>query len=307
MRSATPILNRADLGLLALLTLFWGVNWPVMKFAVLDYAPLAFRSLSILLGIVALGFYMLARGERFFVPRHERLRVVQLAVGNMMIWHLFAIYALKFLTSGRAAILGYTMPIWALLASVLFFKDRFTWRGSVGVILALSATVLLAIEEFSSLVGQPLGLGLMMVAAVGWGLGTAMMKHLHVSISNAALTFWMMLVTSIAVVLSSLLLEHDAYRWPNTGQWLTIIYNAIIVFGFCHIAWFRLARKLPPVASSLSIMLIPPIGLFTGAWTLNETIGPFDIAALVLILLSMAVVLLPRRRTEPASVSTEPQ
>ena len=54
-------------------------------------------------------------------------------------------------------------------------------------------------------------------------------------------------------------------------------------------------------------MLIPPIGVFTGAWALNETIGPFDIAALVLILLSMAVVLLPRRRTEPASVSTEPQ
>ena len=301
------MLNRADLGLLALLTLFWGVNWPVMKFAVLDYPPLAFRSLSILLGILAVGCYMHARGERFFVPRHERFRVAQLAVGNMMIWHLFAIYAIKFLTSGRAAILGYTMPIWALLASVLFFKDRFTWRGSLGVVLALSATVLLAIEEFSSLVGQPLGLGLMMVAAVGWGLGTAMMKHLHVSVSNAALTFWMMLITSIAVVLSSLLLEHDAYSWPNTGQWLTIIYNAIIVFGFCHIAWFRLARKLPPVASSLSIMLIPPLGVFTGAWALNETIGPFDIAALVLILLSMAVVLLPQRRAEPTSVSTEPQ
>ncbi len=302
------MLNRVDLILLGLLTLFWGVNWPVMKYAVLDYPPLAFRGLSMGLGILALIAYMAIRHESFVVPRHERRRVLQLAVGNMLIWHLFAIYAIKFLTSGRAAIIGYTMPVWALLASVLLFKDRFTWRGTAGVVLALCATLLLAIEEFSSLVGQPIGLALMLVAAMGWGLGTAMMRNLHVSISNAALTLWMMTITFCTVMMGSVVLELPAIRWPHTGEWMAIIYNAIIVFGFCHIAWFRLARKLPPVASSLSIMLIPPLGVFSGAWSLGETVGPFDLAALALILLSMAVVLLPRRsKAAGPGPSAEPQ
>ena len=40
-------------------------------------------------------------------------------------------------------------------------------------------------------------------------------------------------------------------------------------------------------------MLIPPIGVFTGALSINESVGVYDIAALLLILVSMAVVFLP--------------
>ena len=84
---------------------------------------------------------------------------------------------------------------------------------------------------------------------------------------------------------------------PTIGEWGAILYNAILVFGLCHIIWFRLARKLPPIASSLSIMLIPVLGVFSGAWALNETIGVYDISALALILIAMAVVLLPQKKS----------
>jgi len=76
-----------------------------MKYAVLDYPPLMFRSWSMGIGIVCLGLYMLVLGEQFKVPKAERRQVVQLAFGNMLIWHLFSIYAIKYLTSGRAAII----------------------------------------------------------------------------------------------------------------------------------------------------------------------------------------------------------
>lgn len=298
-------LSRTDLILLTLLTLFWGINWPVMKFAVLEYPPLAFRALSMCIGIAGLWVWMKIRKESFFVPITERKRLVHLAIGNMVIWHLFAIYAIKYLSSGRAAIIGYTMPVWALLASVLFFKDRLTWRGGVGVLLAMLATLLLTIDELGSLLGKPLGLVLMTIAAIGWGIGTAMMNHMKVSISNASLTFWMMVLTCTVLALGSALLEMHDWRMPHFGEWMTIFYNAFVVFCFCHIAWFRLARKLPPVASSLSIMLIPPLGVIAGAWSLGETVSAWDVSALLLILLSMAAVLVPGRKTKPATA--EPQ
>ena len=306
MSNPSASLSRLDLVLLTLLTVFWGVNWPIMKYALLDYPPLTFRSLCMLFGIVALGAYILATGDKLHVPRQERRRVLQLSVGNMMVWHFFAMYAIKMLSSGRAAIIGYTMPVWALLASILFFRGTFTWRGGLGVVLALAATVLLAAHEFSSMMGKPLGLGLMMVAAISWGIGIAMMNHMKVSISNAALTFWMMVLTAFLLSTGALLTEASQWRWPRPGEWAAILYNAIIVFGVCHVIWFRLARKLPPTASSLSIMLIPVLGVFTGAWALDETIGPYDIGALVLILLAMAVVLMPRREPKQ-SAPVEPQ
>lgn len=293
------VLSRTDLFLLSLLTFFWGINWPVMKFAVLTYPPFAFRGLSIAIGLIAIGGYMAFRKDSFFVPQSERRSLLKLVLGNMVVWHLLAIYAIKHLTSGRAAILGYTMPVWAMLFSVLFYKKEFTSRGALGVALALIATLLLAVEEFTSLIGQPIGLILMLLAAMGWGLGTVMMNHTQMSISNASLTFWMMGLTAIVITFASAVVESSQWRLPNMGEWGAILYNGILVFGLCHIIWFRLARKLPPVASSLSIMLIPVLGVFSGAWALGERVGGFDISALILILAAMAVVLLPARKPDP--------
>jgi drug/metabolite transporter (DMT)-like permease len=179
---------------------------------------------------------------------------------------------------------------------VFFFKGEFTWRGGLGVLLALCATLLLAAEEFSAFLGQPLGLGFMLIAAMGWGLGTAMMNHLKVSASNTALSFWMMSFTCTFVLAAAVLLESADWRWPNFGEWMAILFNAFVIFGFCHVVWFRLARKLPPVVSSLSIMLIPALGVFSGVVGLGEKLGPYDLGALVFILLSMAAVLIPQRR-----------
>ena len=45
-------LNRKDLILLALLTLSWGFNWPIMKIGVQDFPPLTFRTLGMLGGLI---------------------------------------------------------------------------------------------------------------------------------------------------------------------------------------------------------------------------------------------------------------
>jgi drug/metabolite transporter (DMT)-like permease len=74
-----------------------------------------------------------------------------------------------------------------------------------------------------------------------------------------------------------------------------ILYNAVGVFGFAHAAWFYLARGLPPVASSISVMMIPVLGVFSGAWVLGEVLHWQDFAAVALIVTAIALVLLGRR------------
>ncbi len=83
-------------------------------------------------------------------------------------------------------------------------------------------------------------------------------------------------------------------RWPNSVEWSAIAYNSILVFGFAQIAWFRLVSLLPPVASSLSVMMIPVIGLFCGIFMVGETPHWQDYAALVSILIAIGTVLWPQ-------------
>ncbi|MGD9946744.1 MAG: EamA family transporter, partial [Burkholderiaceae bacterium] len=87
--------------------------------------------------------------------------------------------------------------------------------------------------------------------------------------------------------------------WPlhaPAASWGAVLYNSFVVFGLVQVIWFRMASTLPPVASGLSLMLIPVTGLFTGALMLGERITWLDLAALLSILLAMATVLLPARR-----------
>jgi drug/metabolite transporter (DMT)-like permease len=69
----------------------------------------------------------------------------------------------------------------------------------------------------------------------------------------------------------------------------------VIIFGFAHAAWFFLARSLPPIASTLSVMMIPILGVFSGALGLGEVLHWQDWAAVVLMVVAIASVLAPRR------------
>ena len=294
--SAGSEINSLDLLLILLVTVSWGLNYPIMKFVVTSYPPLTFRAFTFTIGFVLLGAYALRRGESLHIPVSERWLAFKLGMPNMVLWHLGLIYGVTLLNSGRAAIVGYTMPVWALLASVLMFKNTLTVRGIMGVVCSLLATFLLARDEMSNFAGQPFGLACTLAAAMAWGVGNAMMKNCKISISSMALTFWMLLLAAICFTVLAFVFEQDRWAWPTWMQFAAIFYAGAVTFAISYVAWFRVARKLTPVASGLSIMLVPMVGLSGGYWMLNEVVGLADITALFLILLAMAIVLIPRRQ-----------
>src|SRR5690606_34427871 len=108
----------------------WGINWPIMKIGVQDFPPLTFRVLSMMIGLPAI--WIVARMQRapLTLRPDQWLPVVRLTIPNMLIWHSLIVYAVRMLSSsGRAAILGYTMPVWAVLAGVIFFRDKVPARA----------------------------------------------------------------------------------------------------------------------------------------------------------------------------------
>lgn len=293
--SKPATINGVDLMLILIVTCSWGINYPVMKFVVMQYPPATFRTLTFILGTLAIGVYAVWKGESLKVPLSERWLTLKLSIPNMVLWHLGLVYGLTLLGSGRTAIIGYTMPVWTLLASVVFFSEKLTWRTSLAVACSLLATVLLAQQELSHFAGQPLGLVYVFSAAIAWGIGNAMMKNAKLSISSVSLTFWSLLAGAVVFSLFAIGLESSRWRWPSLIEWLAIAYGGLVTFALSYVAWFRVARKLSPVASGLSIMLVPVVGVMGGAVVLGETIVRFDLIALGFILLAMGLVLAPRK------------
>lgn len=291
--------SRFQLWLLGLLTIVWGLNWPVMKLGISgEYPPLLFRTLSLWLGLPVLALGLKWLNVSFVIPRQHWRELFRLAVFNMFIWHGTMILAVTLLTSGRAAILGYTMPIFSALIGAIFFKAVLSGRSWMGVFAACMGVSLLLWHELSSLTGKPLGVALALLAASTWALGTQMLRRTTMPVPTLALSFWMTAMTAVVMTVLTILFERDAWRLPSTVNLAGIVYNAVLVFGFAHAVWFYLARSLPPVASTLSVMFIPVLGVFAGAAWLCEQLHWQDYAATALMVAAIGSVLLPTKKQD---------
>ena len=297
-------LSRRQWILLVLLTLVWGLNWPVMKFGVTGFPPLTFRALCMWLGLPLLGSFLLLRRVPFGIGREHWPELAMLTVFNMFFWHTLAILAIQSLSSGRAAILGYTMPVFSALIGAFWFGQRLPGRAWAGVGAAALGVLLLLWHEVTALSGKPLGVAMMLVAAATWAIGTQQMRRTRMAAPTLAISFWMTAITTLWMSLLCILFERDAWLAPNPAQWAAIVYNAIGVFAFAQVVWLMLARELPPIASTLSVMLIPVLGVFSGAWWLGERLHWEDWAAVALVMLAIATVLWPTRSARAAAAVT---
>ena len=123
--------------LLAALSLFWGLNWPVMKVVLGEIPVLPFRALCLigsgplLLAIAAL------RGDSLALRRHEIGPLLLAALLNVTLWHLFSAYGVSLMPAGRASIIAYTMPAWAMLLGAVVLGEPFGMRGHLALVLGM--------------------------------------------------------------------------------------------------------------------------------------------------------------------------
>lgn len=288
-------ISRRQLVALVALTLMWGVNWPMMKFSLRELSPLYFRAVTMTGGALMLYALYRARGSAMGLPRATWLPVLMLALPNILGWHLFSILGVAELASGRAAILGFTMPIWTVLLAIVFFGEPLTRRAIVSVACGSVAVALLVAHEITSLAGRPLGILWMQIAALSWALGTVLMRRTTLKLPTEAITVWMMLLSSVGFWVVAGWLE----PWPSwqfsAPMWASLAWGMVINYGIAQIIWFGMARSLPPQASTFAIMAVPLVGTLSATFIVGEAPRMLDFVAAGFIMVAIASALLPRR------------
>ncbi|HTQ76479.1 MAG TPA: EamA family transporter [Burkholderiales bacterium] len=281
---------------LAGLTLVWGFNWTAMKVAISEIAPLTFRTLCLGIGAGVLFGCLRASRQPLAVPRDQWGRLVLIAFFSITCWNLLVVFGLRLIPSGRAAILAYTMPAWAIPLSVLILGERITARKLAGLGLGMAGMLLLVWDEFARLHGAPLGAALVLCAAITWAVGTLLQKRFPVRAPVAAYTAWIMLLGGVPIYIGALLLEDFTRLGAASPRALAATaYNALFAFAWGHWAWIRLATSMSVTAFSLSMLVIPVVGVFSGMLFLGERPGWAEYAALAFVLGSLATVVAPQR------------
>lgn len=282
---------------LAGLTFVWGFNWTAMKVAISEVAPFTFRTLCLGLGSGLLFAYLRATKQPLTIARDQWPRLALTALFLITAWNILVVFGLRYIPSGRAAILAYTMPAWAIPLSVLILGERVTPRKMLGLALGMAGMALLLWDEIARLQGAPLGALLVLGAAFTWAIGTLLQKKYPVRAPLPTYTAWMLLVGGVPIYAGMLLFEDmgkiaDISLWPA----LATAYNVLFSFAWGHWAWLKLATSMSVTVFSLSMLVIPVVGVFSGMLFLGERPGWPEYAALALVLGSLATVIVPQRR-----------
>jgi drug/metabolite transporter (DMT)-like permease len=277
---------------LAALTLAWGFNWTALKVALSEVPPWTFRSLCLGLGSAVLFAALRAGGQPLAVPKGQWRRLALLAFLNITCWNMLIAFGVALIPSGRASILAYTMPLWAIPLSVWLLGERITRGRLAGLALGMLALMLLLGENLIRLGAAPLGSLLVLAAALTWALGTVLQKRFPVKMPLGAYTAWMLLAGGVPIFIGAAAFEDvRTLRHVSLAPALGVAYNVFVSFAFAHWAWIKLATSVSVSVFSLSMLIIPVIGVLSGAVFLGERPSWAEITALACVLGALATVI----------------
>lgn len=284
---------KTKLGILLLVCLWfvWGTSWPAMRIVFTELPVWQFRAVTCAFSGAALLLIALAVKQRWRVPRRHWAALVLAAFFNMTLWQVLVGYGLIYIGAGHAAIIVYTLPIWTAILSILFLKEAMSWRTVLALIFGLAGVLVLLSSDFEKIGTNPIGAVFVLGAAVSWAIGTIIVKRVHWTIDLYALAGWQLLIGLIPIAVIALATERFALHEASVQAMWAGLYVMFLGLIAGYALWFKIIEILPVTIASIGALMIPVIGVASGALILGEPVGWIEGLALVLVLGAVSLVL----------------
>lgn len=269
----------------------WAVNWPLMKILLRDWPPLFARGLAGVIAALILALLAVVRGQSLKVPAGVVPRLLFGAFTNVFAWMGFSTIAMKFVSVGEGALIIYTMPIWATLLAWPILRKRPTVWDVAALVLGMGGVALLLGGPgivFDS--GQLAGIVLSLSAAILFALGNVVNPR-PLPIPPLAAVSWQVGIGCLAMFVLGVVFEHPQYGEITWAGFACFAYMALMSMGVCYLTWFETLRRVPPVAASMGMLLVPAIAIAAAAFILGEPLGAREIVAIALTLGGVSLAL----------------
>ena len=255
---------------LAFLTLIWGSNWVVMKFALQSAHPVVLNVQRTWLATVILFAVLLWR--RGTMLPESWIAVIVTGLFQTTINFGSTTMALAGGGAGRTSVLVFTMPFWTLLLAWPVLHERIKGYQGLAVACALAGMVLLV--EPWQWHGELAPKLWAVLSGFGWAAGTVATKYFQRGHRFDALNFisWQMLVGVLPLTLLPLLLDLPATQW-SVSYALLLVYVGALSTALGFLLWIAILRWLPAGTASLNMFAIPVIALLSSMAVFGERLS----------------------------------
>lgn len=288
-----PHIAPAGLMFLAITSIGWGFNWPVTKFLLGELPPLTLRGVTGVLGAVLLAALALVRGDSLKVAPAIWPRLATAAVLNVTGWMVLMGLALLWLPASEAALIAYTMPVWASLIAWPVLGERPTVLRTLGLVMAFAGLAsIMGGNGIAASTEKAPGIIMALCGAIGFAVGTVFSKKYPIHLPPITAAAWQIGIGCLPISIVGLLVETSHLDKVTPVGWWLLVYSTVVQFCIAYVSWFAALARLPASVAAIGTMAVPVIGVVASAIALHEPMGPGQIASLVFTL--AAVVLAAR-------------
>ncbi len=280
----------AGLLFLAITSIGWGFNWPITKFLLGYLPPMTLRGLSGVVGASLLAGLAILGGQSLRVPRPLWGRLVLAAFLNVGCWMVLMGFALLYLPASEAALIAYTMPIWASILAWPILGERPNLLRVISLAMAFAGlSAILGGNGFAASLAKLPGIMMALGGAIGFAVGAVLAKRFPINLPPVSAAAWQIGIGCLPVAVAGLGIEKADLSGLSGSGWLLLSYSTVAQFCVAYVCWFAALARLPASVAAIGTMAVPVIGVLTSAIALNEPLGVAQIAALVFTLMGVAL------------------
>src|ERR1700687_2011558 len=275
----------AGLMYLAITSVGWGFNWPVTKYLLSELPPLTMRGTTGVIGACLLPGLAILSGQSLRVPREIWPRLVLAAFFNVGCWMTLMGLALLWLSASEAALIAYTMPVWASVLAWPILGERPNLLRVISLVMAFAGlSAIMGGNGLTASMEKLPGIIMALGGAFGFAVGTVLAKNLPLNLPPLSAAAWQIGIGSLPVAIVGLFVEEAEVAALSRLGWILVVYSTVIQFFVGYVAWFAALARLPASVAAIGTMAVPVIGVVASAVALHEPLGIGQIAALIFTL-----------------------
>lgn len=291
----TKHLSLRDAALALAIVFVWGTNFVVIRLGLNVLPPLFFATLR---------FTLVFLPAALILPRPKvswgNMAVYGLAIGLGQFGMLFI--AMKgHISPGLASLVVQMQVFFTIALSMARNHEQLKRNQIAACILALAGMGVIAANNGAGV--TLIGIGLTLVAAMGWSLGNQASREAG-SVNMLAYVVWSALFAAPALLILSLMIEGRGAIMAGLSRATWVTWGAVAwqsvgntMFGYSCWAW--LLSRYPTATVAPLSLLVPVFGFGASALLLGEPLPLWKLGATALIMAGLAVNLFwkPRKAT----------
>ena len=280
--------------LFLIVCLSWGTTWLGIKIAVESVPPLTAAGLRFLIAFPLFLSFALLRKEPLLFPRQSRWFFVFVTLSYFSLPYYLLNYGEMHVSSGLTALLFSCMPVFILIFSALFLREKIYPSQMLGIAIGF-ASLFMIIRSQGLHLDQAEWLGVLAIlsAAVMHALCYVVTKKHGSAISVITYNTLPIGIAGAMLFIVGLNVETPAFQDITTRSWAALLYLGLVASVGGFIVYFLLLKRLSPIILSFVFIIFPVFAVIIGAWYEGQTLSRELMIYSAILLSGFAITKLP--------------